>query len=463
MTRHPTRRDLLAQGAAALLALSVTGCDDEAADPVAADGAAPLDTGRAPDAAADAGPSPDLGAADATVDATADAEADAGPPAWQGMSKGPWVHVRSDGGRELRFETRDAGEWAVILTGPEGEGQPLTPLRRTEAIDWRWAVESWPTVDRAGDYTLHRADLGALTPGRWTWTVTAPEGQAAEPVTGSLRVTGPADTVRVAWVADTMWPMSEPVAQAVADSAPDLVLHGGDIQYRSNPGDTWNGFFGFFAGALRQAPLRACVGNHEFETDGEFSQMYLRLLADAPPAEGVGPALDYTALTVGPARVLLLNSESGLPNDVAQLEWLDAELARAAADPEVLRLIVAFHRPTYTFSLHDGAFALREVLHPRFVAAGVDLVLNGHVHAYERFDVDGVQYVVDGGGGSVLYDPDEELAVVQAERPEEVALRQVSSDTHGFTQLEIAPDGGLTLTRITLDAEPVDTLVLPPR
>ena len=49
--------------------------------------------------------------------------------------------------------------------------------------------------------------------------------------------------------------------------------------------------------------------------------------------------------------------------------------------------VVLLHVPWYTSNAHhpmtEGA-DMREAMEPMFLAAGVDLVLNGHVHAYER-------------------------------------------------------------------------------
>lgn len=48
---------------------------------------------------------------------------------------------------------------------------------------------------------------------------------------------------------------------------------------------------------------------------------------------------------------------------------------------------------------------VREALVPLFVRHGVNLVFNGHDHAYERSVVSDVTYVVSGGGGAPLYGP----------------------------------------------------------
>ena len=46
---------------------------------------------------------------------------------------------------------------------------------------------------------------------------------------------------------------------------------------------------------------------------------------------------------------------------------------------------------------------MRQTLSPLFEQYGVDVVFNGHRHNYERNKVNGVTYVVTGGGGAPLY------------------------------------------------------------
>src|SRR5438874_2504239 len=48
-------------------------------------------------------------------------------------------------------------------------------------------------------------------------------------------------------------------------------------------------------------------------------------------------------------------------------------------------IIVIYHRPAYTSpSVHSADIALRDLYHPLFEKYHVDLVLQGHNHAYER-------------------------------------------------------------------------------
>jgi 3',5'-cyclic AMP phosphodiesterase CpdA len=67
--------------------------------------------------------------------------------------------------------------------------------------------------------------------------------------------------------------------------------------------------------------------------------------------------------------------------DAKQLEWLGKELAASGSDWK----IAFFHHPLYSSGeTHGSADAQRELLEPLFVKHGVDIVIAGHEHFYER-------------------------------------------------------------------------------
>ena len=76
------------------------------------------------------------------------------------------------------------------------------------------------------------------------------------------------------------------------------------------------------------------------------------------------------------------------------------------------------------------------------VKHGVDIVVSGHNHCYEHYIVDGIQYVVTGGGGAPLY------SVNQAGAPaEELSLFVNGTTVHHYVRVE-ATDEKLTATVI---------------
>ena len=73
-----------------------------------------------------------------------------------------------------------------------------------------------------------------------------------------------------------------------------------------------------------------------------------------------------------------------ISNDKMQLDFIRTDLSYANDDPETDFTIVYTHLPMYSSSTNDSFMDLRNELQPIFDLYGVDLIINGHKHAYER-------------------------------------------------------------------------------
>jgi predicted MPP superfamily phosphohydrolase len=85
--------------------------------------------------------------------------------------------------------------------------------------------------------------------------------------------------------------------------------------------------------------------------------------------------------------------------DKPQLEWVEKELA--ASDSQWK--IAFFHHPLYSSGeKHGSDEVLREQLEPLFLKYGVNLVLTGHEHFYERIKPQkGITYIVAGSSAKL--------------------------------------------------------------
>lgn len=375
------------------------------------------------------------------------------------LSKVPWVSFQGDGTARLRFETRE--EQAARVTVLVGDTPAdAVPELSAETLDYSWAdnedVEEDLGIvpDKPGLHVIQEVVLSGLpTDVVVAWTVDLGGGVAYE---GTFRTDpGPDATFVLGWIADTMFPNNTDTLAVLAQAGADVVVHGGDIQYQSNPLDTWSGFFSLAQAVTAQAASHFVVGNHEFEDQGEITVMYERLVS----GQGEGSAR-YFRFRYGGICFICLDTETGDLHDAdsEQRQWLLATLEEADADDSIRAPVVCMHRPFFTFSKHwPSTPTIRDAIHPLLRKHGVKLVLAGHAHCYERFEVDGVQYITDGGGGSFLYDSDESLEEVKATRPEEVALRVAESQTYGVCRVTISPSG-YALERLNIDGEVVDSV-----
>jgi hypothetical protein len=105
---------------------------------------------------------------------------------------------------------------------------------------------------------------------------------------------------------------------------------------------------------------------------------------------------EYYRFTKGNAAFYSLNSNY---MDKAQLKWLEDELAKDTSEWK----ICFFHHPPYSSGgKHGSDKQLREVVEPLFVKYGVNVVLAGHEHFYERIKPQkGIYYFISGAGGKL--------------------------------------------------------------
>ncbi|MFC5994867.1 metallophosphoesterase family protein [Pseudonocardia hispaniensis] len=134
--------------------------------------------------------------------------------------------------------------------------------------------------------------------------------------------------------------------------------------------------------------LLAVLGNHDVRTDdGE------------PQLAALGMPDRWYHVRIGPVELIMLDSTR--VEDPEQLAWLERTLAAAAADG-VRWTVVAQHHPPRSAGRHGSHQPSRRLLVPLFERFGVDLVLAGHDHDYQRsIPQDGIVYVVSGGAATL--------------------------------------------------------------
>ncbi|MEX2102909.1 MAG: metallophosphoesterase [Gaiellaceae bacterium] len=166
-----------------------------------------------------------------------------------------------------------------------------------------------------------------------------------------------------------------------------LLVTLGDNDYTRSPPAfrrNWTSSFGWLAGA-GVAPAGS-LGNHDVEVQGGRYEFEL-----------LGMPRAFYRRSLPHVDIFILNSNRVTET---QTKWLRTRLAASTARWRV----VAFHHPPFSCGGHEGNATVRRVWKPLFERFGVDLVLSGHSHNFQRFAaVKGVRYVVHGGGGARLY------------------------------------------------------------
>ncbi len=171
--------------------------------------------------------------------------------------------------------------------------------------------------------------------------------------------------------------------QAAHKHRPDagFLLLAGDLVDRGNERTNWDHFFLRAAGVFEEIPFMPAVGNHEYLDKGP--QIY-RGTFDLPRngPVGIDSNLVY-AFEYSDAFIAVLDSNLGLYDShlaKVQADWLDEALSRTRANWK----FVTFHHPVHASHVSRENPQIGAAWGPIFDKHHVDMVLQGHDHAYLR-------------------------------------------------------------------------------
>jgi len=225
------------------------------------------------------------------------------------------------------------------------------------------------------------------------------------------------------------------VADRMVALDPDLVLHTGDVVYPDGQASGYDPFFFKpYQTLAKHAPIFPVLGNHDYHD--QRAQPYLD--AFYLPHNNPAQTERYYSFDWGNAHFTALDFNTG--PDAKQLEWLKSDLT-ATDKPWKF---VFYHQAIYSSGPHgheaDWPEAKRKLLAPIFEQNKVDVVFNGHDHDYERTQpINGVLYIVSGGGGGPLYQVKPQSFSAYAETTYHTVFATLDGCT--LTLQAIKPDG----------------------
>jgi hypothetical protein len=350
-----------------------------------------------------------------------------------GVLHGPWSLRFTSSSATVRWDACAPSSTEIVVEPEDGGGAPQMVSGEQRASDVRtsYDVINGVPADLPGVYYRTEVEVGGLEAGRcYRYTLAADSARGGRFCTA--RASG--DSFTFLAIGDTNPGVGDTagVLQAGLAANPDFTIHLGDIQYYASVFDSWSAWFPAMQPLLAQGAFMPSLGNHEYEIDFEFQDYYERLFGGA----GFDGPVEYYRFNSGGVWFFSLSTEEPLEAGSAQADWLETQLADAAAQPGFRFSVVYFHKPFMTLAGYSQKTGAREHFRPLFSQHGVKLVMNGHVHGYERF-VDGdLSYVVSGGGGAALHDLEEK----RDERPTEAGLRQAAAASYHATLIEVASD-----------------------
>jgi tartrate-resistant acid phosphatase type 5 len=192
------------------------------------------------------------------------------------------------------------------------------------------------------------------------------------------------------------------VARLVRGFDPEFVVTTGDNNYPSgsaatidaNIGQFYHSFIypyrGKYGDGATENRFFPTLGNHDWYTPNAEPYLdYFELPGNERYYDVVRGNVHYFAIDSD------VNEPDGTTSTSVQGQWC-AATARASTAPF---RVAAMHHPPYSSGSHGNTSSMQWP----YREWGFDLVLAGHDHTYERIELGGVTYVVNGLGGNFTY------------------------------------------------------------
>jgi len=216
------------------------------------------------------------------------------------------------------------------------------------------------------------------------------------------------------------------VVNQIVELDPYFVLHTGDVVANGFSESDWAVYFATVcssATCAQEIPFYYAIGNHERESPLYYDYLYL-------PHNNPDSTESYYSFDYGNSHFVSLDTEIPYGPGSAQYEWLRAELRWSYGRSFVF---VFMHQHPYCAGGHDSNIPLRNALCPLFEDYQVDMVFSGHTHFYQRNGpINGVTYIITGGGGAPLHTPAESTWTQYAEESHHCVHLTVRADSLRF-------------------------------
>lgn len=183
------------------------------------------------------------------------------------------------------------------------------------------------------------------------------------------------------------------VVLAMARERIDFVVHTGDMVAYGGKQESWDRFFQIERPLLDDVPIVPAIGNHDLGARNYYRRYFLQDLWTR--------GRRYFVLDWGNFRLLCLDIGVEGRSGSRQFEFADRALREGAAAGKLMA--IALHYPPYSSGSHGSHDVVRKIIKPLARRHGVELVIAGHDHNYERtVSIDGTTYVVSGSAGAPI-------------------------------------------------------------
>ena len=234
-------------------------------------------------------------------------------------------------------------------------------------------------------------------------TFTVPGITAGQP----LKIVAYGDTrfTDVSNIGDTSPTVRQYLVKQIAGEKPDAVFMTGDLPFHGADAADWQIYRDETAvWTTEHLRIYPALGNHDVM--GGWDAGVHNFNATFPELKGYL----YYSVEIGNVYLITLNCTESYAEGSPQRAWLEAQLDHLPKSVDFVFFVS--HMPLYAdvqsqvmatlpnpaeLSLRKFILSKAPQVHAKLV------VVNGHIHSYERFEKQGISYIVSGGGGAVPY------------------------------------------------------------
>ena len=329
-----------------------------------------------------------------------------------GANNAPQLYVEFGAGTGNLPPVVTARADSTFLTGSATlDGNVIDDGNPTGNLTTTWSKVSGPGTVTFADASAIDTTATFSEAGSYVLQLTADDGEAVAsdlaPVAAVDGAAGQPGSVKIGMVGDLGDGDSNEaaVAQLIKGFNPDFIATVGDNSYGpagqdANVGKNYAAYMGNYDGAHGQGSALnrffPALGNHDIEDGGGLAEYlaYYTLPGGGITSSNTSGNERYYDIVQGPVHMFFLNTDVTEPDGrtptSTQGVWLQNRLA-ASTSP--WKIVVAHDAPYAS----NGATSTMRWPYKEW---GADIVLSGDAHLYERLEVDGFPYIINGLGGS---------------------------------------------------------------
>ncbi len=199
----------------------------------------------------------------------------------------------------------------------------------------------------------------------------------------------------------------------------DFAVHTGDMVQQGGVRGEWLQFFQIERPLLWDTPIVPAIGNHDVSGRDYFRRYFLHDLWASNR--------NYFVLDWGNLRLVVLDTGIECRDGCAQYAFAERALREGQKKGQLMAIML--HYPPYSSGEHGSSLEVQRPVAALAKKHGVELVIAGHDHDYERTrSIDGTTYMVSGSGGAPIRPISPRSFTAEARTEPHYVLIDVESD-----------------------------------